>query len=213
MKGFVYKILLFPICMLLWPCSGYANKNSFGGWGHGVLQDYRQGKRGLAFDDFYNDKDTYNMMCNFLDKHHTGDANDTLFFIYSWNYPYSDSFEILYADTLWQCNYGKIEKCQTFVVKEGAIECIYGQEYINILQKWDTTVLSGISDDTDDGAMYFLTRMIYSGGELISCESCSHYSFLEMENDNIENCKMDTMLYPNNKKWRKHRKPSRFYKL
>lgn len=182
MKRYLYTILISSILLL--PLVSHANDK---GWGRRVLQEYRKQRRTApAICQLYNDRDSQKRTQNFLDRHHNTMSKDTVFFIYSWCYPDPDGLEILVGDSLLQCEYASNGRHQapSITTREDVAINHYSSEYLSILQSWDTTFLTGLNgENIDDGCIFMLTRIIYAGNTLLTCDSCTHYLYPGIEND------------------------------
>ncbi|MBO4689537.1 MAG: hypothetical protein J5621_01550 [Paludibacteraceae bacterium] len=186
-------------------------------FGERVIQDYlsfyeNQQKEGpklySAMHLWFEDSDTRHMTVNYINLYNDSTTTDTIFFIHvksAWGEVHS--LEIVPGDTLLGLNvkwldggYRSFEAYITPFLNE------YSKTYWEDLCKWDTAHISSqLTTECVvlDGPYYYLVRLIYQNGFLLSAEFCHHGSKCEYEVLWHDMEKYVDLPYPESKQWPK----------
>lgn len=188
-------------------------------FGERVIQDYlsyyettqRTYPKQYHFPDthfWFEDSDTRHMAINYINLCADSTTTDTIFFIHiksAWGEVHS--LEIVPGDTLFGLDvkwldggYRSFEAYKTPFLNE------YSKTYWEDLCKWDTAHISS-KPTTEcivlDGPYYFLVRLIYQNGLLVSVEFCHHDSKCEYGVLRSDMKKYVDLPYPEGKLWPK----------
>lgn len=154
-------------------------KNCFG---ERVMQDYLAGYKNqqtsLKNTNFwFEDTDIRHMATSYLNSYADSITTDTIFFIHVKSAWGDDALEIIPGDTLFGI---RLIGYQLFDAYKTPFLNLYSEIYRDDLCKWDTAHISKPTENAVfDGPHYFLVRLIYNQGLLISTEFCHHGSKLE----------------------------------
>ena len=205
-------LTLFVIKMSAQEMPGTANC-----FGERVIQDYlsfyenQQKARPQLYSAmhlWFEDSDTRHMAINYINLCADSTTTDTIFFIHiksAWGEVHS--LEIVPGDTLFGLDvkwlddgYRSFEAYKTPFLNE------YSKTYWEDLCKWDTAHISS-QPTTEcivlDGPYYFLVRLIYQNGLLVSAEFCHHESKCEYGVLRSDMKKYVDLPYPEGKLWPK----------
>lgn len=210
-------IILFSLTSLTIRMSPQETPRAANCFGERVIQDYlsfyktqqtANQKLFSATHLWFDDTDTHQMAASFLNFHADSINGDTIFFIHercvAWGE--TNSLEIISGDTLFGLMVKWLEGgYRSFEAYKTPFLNVYSKTYWEDICKWDTTHISKPTEYVVlDGSHFYLVRLIYHYGQLISTEFCHHGYKYEYINVEWHDSEKDVRLsYPKDKRWQK----------
>lgn len=186
------------------------------GFGERVIQDYlsyyetQQKEYPELYSDthlWFEDADTRHIAADFINSHADSMTTDTIFFIHGRNIAWvvANYLEIIPGDTLFGLSVKWLDGgFRSFEAYKTPFLNSFSKTYWEDLCKWNTAHISKPSKYVvNDGPHYYVVRLIYHNGLLVSTEYCHHESKAEYD---VEwyHPELDINLpYPANKQWPK----------
>lgn len=212
-------ILLLIACLVIIPSQAQTPQERLitaNCLGERVIQDYlsfyetQQKAYPILYYDthlWFEDSDTRQMAADYINSHVDSVTTDTIFFIHRRCQGWGETnyLEIVPGDTVFGLRVKWLDGgYRSFEADKTPFLNVYSKTYWEDLCKWDTAHISKpIEYVVNDGCYYYLVRLIYHNGLLVSAEYCDHDDKIEYDGLWYDPKKDVRVPYPEGKQWPK----------